>query len=549
MKLALAQINPIVGNLEYNYKLHTEYILKALKNGAEIIVFPELSLIGYPPKDLLEKPIFVEKYFEYEKKLKKFSEDKDLYIIFGGIDKNKEKGKYLYNTAIVLYKGKIITKGYKILLPTYDVFDEIRYFERGKKPVTFNFKKYKIGISICEDVWSIEKYKIINCDFDPVKYLKEHQNIDFLINISASPYFENKEVIRKSLLKEQFKTHNVPIIYVNQVGGNDELIFDGNSLIIDKNGKIFSAGNFRENLFFVKFDDLKIENVYPTDVKEYTGIESILQALILGLKDYVRKCGFKKVVLGLSGGIDSALVATIAVFALGSENVFALSMPSEFSSKGSITDAQKLAKNLGISLKVIPIKKIFRAFLDALNPIFKDLPFNIAEENIQARIRGTLLMAISNKFGHLLITTGNKSELAMGYCTLYGDMAGGLAVIADVYKTKVYELANFINRDREIIPQSIINKPPSAELRPNQKDEDSLPPYPILDKILKAYIEEYKSFKEIVEMGFDEELVKNVLYTVDRNEYKRYQAPPCLKISVKSFGFGRRMPIAKGFVF
>ncbi len=547
MKISIAQINPIVGYFSYNFAIHQKEIEKAASLKSNLIIFPELSLLGYPPKDLLEKPIFLEYYHRYEEKMKNFSSRyPDLHILFGGITSIHRNN--LYNSAILIKNGSILKRFHKILLPTYDVFDEVRYFRPGNKPGSFMLENKKFGVSICEDIWNGAFTDRCNYNTNPVKILKEEENIDILINISASPYYSGKQQLRKSLTTTHQRNYQLPLIYVNQVGGNDELIFDGSTLVIDKTGKVFHGRCFEEQhvqLFWN--DDFTLEKTSETDTPIRTLEENLYQALLLGIRDYVRKCGFEKVIIGLSGGIDSAVTVALAVHALGADRVFALTMPSEFSSDESVNDSVALAENLGINLEKISITKIYHSFLDTLRPIFQNRSFDVTEENLQSRIRGDILMALSNKFGYLLLTTGNKSELATGYCTLYGDMAGGLAVLADVYKTQLYELAHYINRHKEIIPLNILHKKPSAELRPEQFDEDSLCPYPLLDSILKQYIEEHKSYQEIVRSGLPEQTVKRIITLVDKNEYKRYQAPPSLKVTSKAFGFGRRMPIAKGF--
>lgn len=551
MNLTLAQINPTVGDFEKNYHLHQEAIEQAGAKKNHLIIFSELSLTGYPPKDLLEKPVFMEEYLRYESKICTLSEKyKELIIVFGGLTENpSEIGKKLYNSAIVIQNGSVIKRIHKVLLPTYDVFDESRYFESGTEPGYVECNGKKIGISICEDIWNLSDNIPQKYQFDPIQHLIENHRIDILLNLSASPYYAGKHKERRDLLANTYAKYQTPVFYINQVGGNDELIFDGGSLIIDSSGTLIQMPLFHCAIGEIELNEKGIaisQNGFlaNTDLPE---LANIYEALLLGIRDYTAKCKFKKVVLGLSGGIDSALVAALAAKALGPENVHAIMMPSAFSSKGSIDDSVKLADNLGISCEKIEIEPIFQQFLTQLKPTFKDLPFNVAEENIQARTRGTLLMAYSNKFGNLLLTTGNKSELAMGYCTLYGDMAGGLAVIADLFKTTVYDLCRYINREEEIIPIEIIDKAPSAELRPDQKDSDSLPPYEVLDGILENYIVDHKSVEKIVEAGYNRALVQRIVRSVDINEYKRYQTPPCLKISVKAFGFGRRMPIAKGF--
>ncbi|MEN2984430.1 MAG: NAD+ synthase, partial [Dictyoglomaceae bacterium] len=537
MKIAIAQINPTIGDIKGNTEKIISYINKARKENCDLIVFPELSILGYPPRDLLFRAELMKKIDEviYKKIL---LESKDLGILLGA---PLYKDGNIYNSALLFYKEKLWGYQYKTLLPSYDVFDETRYFKPAEYRRSILFKGINLGVTICEDIWNDKDYwNRTVYEKDPVEELIS-QGAEIIINLSASPYYFGKMRLRVDMLSYIAKKYKRPIVYVNQVGGNDELIFDGSSLVITEEGKIYWEGkNFEEDFGIIDFS-----NLFPVrDVKSIKeDIESIYKALILGIKDYFLKLGFKKAVIGLSGGIDSSVVACLATYALGAENVLGVSMPSRYSSEGSIKDAEILARNLGIEFRVIPIEKIFKAYLETLNPSESPL-MDLAEENIQARIRGNILMFISNREGHLVLTTGNKSELAVGYCTLYGDMAGGLAVIGDLPKMMVYELARFINREREIIPRSIITKIPSAELRPNQKDEDSLPPYPILDQILKAYIEDNLSTDEIEKMGFEKSLVEEVVRKIDNAEYKRRQAPPVLKVTTKAFGMGRRMPIA-----
>ncbi|MEO0206627.1 MAG: NAD+ synthase [candidate division WOR-3 bacterium] len=546
MKIILAQSNPVVGNIEGNLNKLIQTLKQAQNENPDLIVFPELFLSGYPPQDLLERKWFIkkiEKAIEEIVTLSSFYPDTG--IIFGApMFSYKNTGRGLHNSAVFVYRGLIIHTQHKSLLPTYDVFDEARYFDPADEIKPIRFKEEMLGISICEDAWNIpELWHRQFYDHDPIGILAQ-KGATILINISASPFTMGKEEIRYKILQSHAKKYHIPFIFVNQVGGNDELIFDGRSMVIDKNGEPVDV--------LPAFDECikTIETSSRGDSKNYTPldhIESVYNALVLGLRDYLRKCGFTKVVLGLSGGIDSALVACIAVDAIGKENVIAVTMPSQFSSAGSMEDSKKLAENLGIELKIIPITDIYDSYLKTLKDVFKGKEFDTTEENIQARIRGNILMALSNKFGYLVLTTGNKSELAVGYCTLYGDMSGGLAVIADVPKTMVYKIAKFINSKKETIPLAIINKPPSAELRPNQLDQDTLPPYEILDPILQSYIEDGLSREEIVAAGYKEEIVEWVIKAVNKNEYKRRQAPPVLKVTSKAFGLGRRMPIAAKF--
>jgi NAD+ synthase (glutamine-hydrolysing) len=536
MKIAISQINPIIGDIKGNTDKILSYISKAKKEDCELIIFPELSILGYPPRDLLLRNDLLKKVDEIIKE-KILPESKDIGILLGA---PLCKDGRIYNSALLFYHEKIFGYQHKTLLPSYDVFDETRYFKPANYRHPIIFKGVNLGITVCEDIWNDKDYwnrKIY--EIDPLEELIS-QGAEIIINISASPYYYGKIKLRLDMLSYIAQKYKRPIVYVNQVGGNDELIFDGSSLVITEDGKIAWRGkSFEEDFGIVDFENLSfIKDI--NFIKE--DIEFIYKALVLGIKDYFSKLGFKKAVVGLSGGIDSSVTAVLAVSALGPENVLGVSMPSRYSSEGSIKDAEKLAKNLGIDFRIIPIEMIFKSYLETFNPNGNPI-MDLAEENLQARIRGNILMFISNREGYLVLTTGNKSELAVGYCTLYGDMAGGLAVIGDIPKMMVYELAKFINREREIIPQSVLTKVPSAELRPNQKDEDSLPPYSILDQILKAYIEDNLSIEEIVEKGFERSLVEEVIKKIDSAEYKRRQAPPVLKVTTKAFGMGRRMPI------
>jgi len=536
MKIAISQINPIIGDIKGNTDKILSYISKAKKEDCELIIFPELSILGYPPRDLLLRNDLLKKVDEIIKE-KILPESKDIGILLGA---PLCKDGRIYNSALLFYHEKIFGYQHKTLLPSYDVFDETRYFKPANYRHPIIFKGVNLGITVCEDIWNDKDYwnrKIY--EIDPLEELIS-QGAEIIINISASPYYYGKIKLRLDMLSYIAQKYKRPIVYVNQVGGNDELIFDGSSLVITEDGKIAWRGkSFEEDFGIVDFENLSfVKDI--NFIKE--DIEFIYKALVLGIKDYFSKLGFKKAVVGLSGGIDSSVTAVLAVSALGPENVLGVSMPSRYSSEGSIKDAEKLAKNLGIDFRIIPIEMIFKSYLETFNPNGNPI-MDLAEENLQARIRGNILMFISNREGYLVLTTGNKSELAVGYCTLYGDMAGGLAVIGDIPKMMVYELAKFINREREIIPQSVLTKVPSAELRPNQKDEDSLPPYIILDQILKAYIEDNLSIEEIVEKGFERSLVEEVIKKIDSAEYKRRQAPPVLKVTTKAFGMGRRMPI------
>jgi len=555
MKICLAQINPTVGDFEQNVKKICRFINTAKKR-ADLIVFPEMCIVGYPPKDLLELSGFVDSNLKALEEVKK--NVTGISAIVGFVDRNVgHRGKNLYNAAAYINNKEIISRHYKSLLPTYDVFDEDRYFEPAHSISLAKISGRRSGISICEDAWGANVVwpgKIHHKD--PVESMVR-QGAEIIINISASPFTIGKQDERLKMLTSHAKKYNVPIVFVNQIGGNDDLVFDGNSLVINKKGVIVDkALSFEEDLLMVEFKgpDISAGGSKPSSVGKRTQagadegeIESVYDALVLGTRDYVRKCGFKKAVIGLSGGIDSAVTAVIAARALGKGKVLGVTMPSGFSSKGSVKDSKALAKRLGIAFENIPIKSVYNAYTRTLSDMFTGLPFDVTEENLQARIRGKILMAISNKHGYLVLTTGNKSELAVGYCTLYGDMCGGLAVISDIPKTMVYDIAEYINRRKEVIPIHTIEKPPSAELRPDQKDQDSLPPYDILDGVLKAYVEESRDIDDIIGRGFNEALVKDIIKKVDTNEYKRKQAAPGLKVTSKAFGTGRRMPLAQRY--
>lgn len=545
MKIALAQINTTVGNLIGNFNKIKQNVNAAIHLGANIIIFPELSIVGYPPLDLLDKQTFIDESIEYLLKISKLSEN--IGIIVGCVTRDSDQvGTNIFNSAVFCTNGKIVNVHNKSLLPNYDVFDEVRYFETSKdysiSQMANGINSFKLGISICEDAWNDKDFWVHRkYDFDPIEKICSFRP-DLLINISASPFSIGKEKIRTQMFSQIAKKHSTPLIYINQVGANTDLIFDGGSKVFDRDGSLILLSNRFE-------EDLKIydteKNYNPIHYEPPIDIEDIFDALILGIRDYCRKTSFEKVLLGLSGGIDSALVATLAKFALGKENVLCVMMPSQFSSEGSISHSKKLINNLGANGTTIPIETLFNQFKESLKNEFKNLKEDVTEENLQSRIRGTILMSLSNKFGYLPLATGNKSELATGYATLYGDMCGGLAPISDLYKTTVYELARYINRNSEIIPNEIINKIPSAELRPNQSDQDTLPPYDVLDKILYQYIEEAKELEEIVSMGFEKSLVEKTLKMVDRSEYKRKQAAPGLKVTSKAFGTGRRFPIVQ----
>jgi NAD+ synthase (glutamine-hydrolysing) len=544
MRIALAQFNPTVGDFAGNSARILSLAAQAKQRGAELAVFSELCLCGYLPQDLLERPAFIERN---HKELKELAAKIPLPSVVGYAGRVKNgTGKSIANKAALICGGRVVFEQSKMLLPTYDVFDESRYFQPADRQTVFGFSGEQLGITICEDVWNDKNFWANRrYDRDPVAEIIG-QGTTVLLNISASPYTIDKRTLRFEMLRSIAITHRRPVVYVNQVGGDDSLIFDGASMALTADGNVAAqALAFQEDL--VLFDTATGEGEIHAQTHEE--IAYAYRALVTGAHDYVQKCGFKKVLIGLSGGVDSAVVATIAVDALGAENVLGVSMPGPFSSEGSKADAAALARNLGIELVTVPITAVFETYLRSLASVFANRPADVTEENIQARIRGNYLMALSNKFGSMVLSTGNKSEIAVGYCTLYGDMAGGLAVISDVPKLMVYELARWINRERELIPRSTIEKPPSAELRPNQKDEDSLPPYDVLDRILKAYIEDLRSPQEIADhYGFDLKMVRDIALLVDRSEYKRKQAAPGLKITSRAFGFGRPFPIAQKFI-
>jgi len=541
MKICLAQFNPTVGAIKENTEKILEIFSQSVNKGAELVVFSELSICGYPPMDFLEQPWFIKNIEQnIDIIIKKSQQYPDAGLIIGSPIKNPNlNGKELFNSALLISNGKILFKQSKTLLPSYDVFDETRYFEPAKSIETFCFKGLRLGITICEDAWTFPINGRILYNLSPPNELKK-MGAEIIINLSASPFFIGKYKQRFNIFSKHAKELNIPFFFINQIGGNDELIFDGRSMAIDKNGcLICELENCKEDYKIIEHSSSGNHSISKENKEK-----SIYNALLLGIRDYFRKCGFSKALLGLSGGIDSAIVLTLASDALGPENVLAITMPSPYSSSGSIHDSVKLANNLGVELKTIRIDNLFKEFLNALNPLFNGLKPDVTEENLQARIRGTLLMALSNKYSYLLLTTGNKSEMAVGYCTLYGDMNGGLSVISDLPKTMVYKLAKYINKNKEIIPINIITKPPSAELRPNQCDQDSLPEYDILDDILEQYIQNNKNLQEITAMGYPENTVKWVINAIIKNEYKRKQAPIGLKLTSKAFGIGRRFPIA-----
>lgn len=548
MNIGIAQINTTVGDLEGN----TTRILHAYRNlvqqGAEIVITPELSITGYPPQDLLLINGFVAKNREQVSRLQQ--EVGTVPLLVGFVDEHPQAlGKRFFNAVAVLQKNHSCTIAHKRLLPTYDVFDEARYFEPGERSSLLEFQGKKIGITICEDLWTPDALPQAWYHCDPLQELVA-AGAECIVNLSASPFQMGKPKQRENMLCAQAKRFHVPIVYCNAVGGNDQLIFDGGSMVV-------AAGGESVEHLASCCEEMKVMQVPQSEKASHAKLEEepprtrelqqLYEALVLGTRDYLHKCGFKKALIGLSGGIDSALVAAIAVAALGAENVTGVLMPGPYSSQGSIDDAYDLAKNLKIVTLHLPITSSYKEMMQTLEAPFAGFSAGLAEENLQARLRGMTLMALSNKFGSMVLTTGNKSEMAVGYCTLYGDMCGGLAVIADLPKTVVYELAHWINQTREIIPTATLEKPPSAELRPNQKDQDSLPPYDILDAILQLLIEEQLSFTEIVERGFDENIVRWVLTQVNRSEYKRQQAPPVLKITGRAFGKGRRFPIAQQY--
>lgn len=543
MKIAVCQINTIIGDIELNKKKILSYYERAHSDGADIAVFPELSLVGYPPLDLVEKKEFRFAANEAVKEIA--SKSNSVGLLFGSITEDDDMiGTDVHNSAILCYDGKIQFIQHKTLLPNYDVFDEMRYFDSAKDVFIHEFKGEKLGISICEDIWNDADYWYRRrYSVDPVKKLIQ-KGATLLLNISASPYAYGKRESRKKMLSTLTANDKLPLVYTCCVGAQTDLIFDGASMCFNNNGELTSLGKSYDEDYFI-FDT---KNEYERIEKsEKSFEEETLSALIYGLKDYCSKLNFKKALVGLSGGIDSAIVTYIAAEALGPENVFVMMMPSKYSSKGSVKDSEKLIAYLGIKSSNVSIQPVVDAVLESVKEVTSEIENTVAGENVQARVRGIYLMTVSNKMNSLLLTTGNKSEMAVGYCTLYGDMCGGLAVIADVYKTDVYRISEYINRDKEIIPKEILIKAPSAELKFNQTDQDTLPPYPLLDKILKMYLEENKEEKEITGIISDEILVKKVLRMVDINEFKRKQAAPALRVSTKAFGYGRRYPIVQGW--
>ncbi len=541
MKIAIVQINPLIGDFKRQFARISAACDQAKKDGCDLAVFPEMVLCGYPPRDLLEQHGFVEANSACLERL--MAEVHGIGVICGLVTANPaDGGKPLFNTAVLFEGGRLLHQVHKQLLPTYDVFDERRHFEPGQPSRPFVYKGHRIGLTICEDAWNDKDvFRRRLYALDPVSQLAG-EGADLLINIAASPFHMGKRTFRDRLLSNLAAKHKVPLVFANQVGGNDHILFDGASAAFDCEGRrVARCRDFEED--YVCFDTGSGQG--ETHAQSETDVEAVLRALVMGTKDYVTKCGFKKVVVGLSGGVDSALVSCIAVQALGAEHVATVFMPSHFTSPDNYEDTRQLAHNLGIAYSIIPIDEIYHDFVKLLRPKADPDDLTLTEQNIQARIRGTLLMGISNRDGCMVLSTGNKSELAVGYCTLYGDMNGGLAVISDVHKTLVYEICRHINQSAEIIPRRILEKAPSAELKPNQTDQDDLPPYERLDAILKGYVEEARSADELVSVGHDARLVADVIARVDRNEYKRHQAAPGLKVTAKAFGEGRRYPLAK----
>jgi NAD+ synthetase len=548
--LAIAQLNPTVGAIAKNAESILNSVQMAHGQGADLVLTSELALVGYPPRDLLLNPSFIDLIDQQLQQLAQ-AIPPEIAVLVGTVTQNQQATaqgqKKLRNSVALLQEGKIQRYFHKCLLPTYDVFDEDRYFAAGNQSESFTLKNTRIGVTICEDLWNDQAFwGQRNYPVDPLENLVA-QGVDLVVNLAASPYSVGKSRFRESLIRHSAERFHLPLIYVNQTGGNDDLIFDGGSFAIDRQGQLVSRlPLFAEDLGYLQYNPQKQDLQPTTIVPEPDSKEAeLFQALVLGVKDYLQKCGFQKVVLGLSGGIDSSLVAAIAVAALGTENVLGILMPSPYSSDHSVKDALALAENLGIQTYTVPIAEGMTAYDQMLAPLFQNTPFGIAEENLQSRIRGNILMAIANKFDYLLLTTGNKSEMAVGYCTLYGDMNGGLAAIGDVPKTQVFALCRWLNREQEIIPTNVLTKPPSAELKPDQVDQDSLPPYDILDAILDRLIHQHQSVQTIIQAGFDPDTVFNICRLVKRSEFKRRQAAPALKVTDRAFGTGWRMPIAE----
>jgi NAD+ synthetase len=539
MKIALIQTNPLIADFTRNLSLLLDRLRQAEQAGCCLAIFPELALCGYPPQDLLERRDFLQAHDQALEKL--IAAVGQTGVVVGAVEQRQGPGKPLHNSALLIHQGKVVQRARKQLLPTYDVFDESRYFEPGGPTMPFSFNGLQLGLTVCEDIWpgTCGSY-----GHDPVAaMLRNGAQADLLINISASPYHHGKLGERQRLFAALCQRHNLPLLYVNQVGGQDSLIFDGHSAAVNRKGDICAvAAGFREDMLLLDAADLAKDHAACAGPED--SIAQVEAALVLGLRDYLRKTGFSRALLGLSGGIDSAVTAVLAAQALGPENVLCVALPSPYTARMSIDDAQALSKNLGCGFEIIPISGAMEACQQALAPLFAGLPEDLTEQNIQARIRGNLLMALSNKFRMMLLSTGNKSEMAVGYCTLYGDMSGGLAVLADVPKVMVYELARWMNRKGAVIPERIIRRPPTAELKPDQTDQDDLPPYQVLDPILTAYLEEHCSSEEIVAQGFDRAVVQDIIRRIIRNEHKRKQAPLGLKVTSKAFGCGRRWPSA-----
>jgi NAD+ synthase (glutamine-hydrolysing) len=540
VKIALCQLNYTIADFEGNTSIIIDAIKKAEQNACDLAVFSELSICGYPPDDILDYGHFIENCEKAVESILPYTHQ--TAVIVGCPTPNKQSsGRSLFNSALLLFEGKIVSTNHKTLLPTYDIFDEARYFEPNSSFDCIDFKGQKIALTICEDLW--DETDFLNYKQHPLQELLK-QNPDFIINIAASPFNQYKKEQRLKILSKQCKKAQLPLIYVNQVGAHTDVIFDGDSKVLNKNGEIvLSLKSFETDLQCIDIDSLPA----VIDYKTKDNIVTIHEALIFGIRNYFQKMGFKKAILGSSGGIDSAVVQALMSEAIGGDKVLAMMMPSEFSSEGSISDAVQLSKNLENPYEIVKIAPIFEAFQSGLKTQFEGTVFNLAEENMQARTRAVLLMAMSNKHNYILVNTSNKSEMAVGYTTLYGDMCGSLSIIGDLYKTEVYQLAQYINREQEIIPNEIIYKAPSAELRPNQKDSDSLPEYDLLDKILYEYIENKESVETIIAMGFDTDTVKRIIKLVNNNEFKRFQAPPILRISSKAFGRGRRIPLVSRF--
>ena len=566
MKIFLAQQNYHIGNFEENARKIIEGIQMAKKAGADLVMFSELCVCGYPPRDFVEFNDFIRQCYDSIDRIKEYADD--IGVLIGSPARNPQKeGKDLFNAIFLLHEKQVKAEIHKTLLPTYDVFDEYRYFEPAFEWKCIPFKGKKLAVTICEDIWNLGDNPLYR--ITPMEILIREQP-DVMLNLSASPYNYAADVVRRSIMEAHTAKYGLPMLYCNTVGAQTEIVFDGGSLVYDVNGRMVKEMKyFEEDYALFDLDALSEKKQQPqvahkyyysanevgrdTDTLQYLmdekSIHEIHDALILGIRDYFRKMGFTKATLGSSGGVDSAVVQALAVEALGKENVHVLLMPSEFSSSHSVSDAEQLCRNLGNRYDIVPIKSVYESFIAALKPIFKDLPFSVEEENIQSRTRGNLLMALANKFGYILLNTSNKSELATGYGTLYGDMAGGLSVLGDLYKMQVYALARHINKETEIIPEAILTKAPSAELRPNQKDSDSLPDYPVLDRVLYQYVELRQGPREIIAQGFDEKLVARILKLVNTNEYNRNQFCPIIRVSCKAFGVGRRLPIVAKYLF